>query len=361
MWRSGERPPRSTLLCYVDSAAVGGAEIGAATLMASLDPSVAVTVLGHHRPVVERVAAGRPGARVIVVPAVRGRRDVVGLAGLVRAVRRAAPDVVHANLRQPWSGQYGILAAVVAGVPVVAVVNAETPAHRPSQEWLTRRLAPKVSAWVAPSRHMADRLAVLLARPARRITVIPPGVTPPEVVERTGASPGPTLGIVGRLSPEKGVDIGIRALEALPGWRLVVVGDGDERGALEALAAARGVGDRVRFEGWSATPWALNPGFDVLAVPSRAEAFGLVIVEAMFAGVPVVASAVGGIPEVIEDGVNGILVPPDDPAALAAAVLGLGEEGRAGRITRAASARAAAFTPAVSARRFEGLYSAVGR
>ena len=85
---------------------------------------------------------------------------------------------------------------------------------------------------------------------------------------------------------------------------------------LEALARELAVAGRVTFAGWAEPPWAAAWSFDVLAVPSFTEGFGLVVVEAMLAGIPVVASAVGAIPEVVHDEVTGVLVAPGDPAAL---------------------------------------------
>src|SRR5439155_15389379 len=129
---------------------------------------------------------------------------------------------------------------------------------------------------------------------------------------------GPVRG-VGRLVPEKGFDVPIQAA-AHAGVALVLVGDGDERAALESLARARGAD--VRFTG-SLPPDELARCYEtarLVAVPSRREGFGMVAAEAAAAGRAVVASRVGGLTDIVQDGVTGRLVPPGDVAALADAL-----------------------------------------
>lgn len=127
----------------------------------------------------------------------------------------------------------------------------------------------------------------------------------------------------GRLAPEKCVDDLLRAVAAVPAAALTVVGDGARRAALQALARTLGIDDRVSWRGyvpWGAELLAILRGCAVLALPSATEGLGLVIVEAMSQGLPVVGTRVGGIPELIEDGVNGLLVDVHRPDQLAAAL-----------------------------------------
>jgi glycosyltransferase involved in cell wall biosynthesis len=153
------------------------------------------------------------------------------------------------------------------------------------------------------------------------------------------------------------------ALAALPDAALVLVGDGPERRWLEALATSPLLEGRVRFTGWHAEPRRHLTTFDVFVLPSRFEGFPLSIVEAMLARLPVVATTVGSVPEAVREGETGLLVPPDDAAALAAA-LGrlladpalrsrLGEAGRRLALER--------FTAAAMARSFERLYEEILR
>ncbi len=130
----------------------------------------------------------------------------------------------------------------------------------------------------------------------------------------------PLLLALGRLHENKALDIAIEALRRLPHAYLWIAGEGPLRGELEALAARRGVAARVRFLGWRDDTAALFAAADVCVYPSRSEPLGNVILEAWAHGVALVAAASAGPSELIEDGVNGVLVPIDDAAALAAAI-----------------------------------------
>jgi glycosyltransferase involved in cell wall biosynthesis len=166
------------------------------------------------------------------------------------------------------------------------------------------------------------------------------------------------IGSLGRLHRQKGYDVLLRALAEIAEAELVLVGDGEERVSLEALAHELGVAGRVRFAGWDADARARLAGFDIFVLPSRFEAFPLSIVEAMLAGRPVVATDVGSVREAVRHGETGLLVLPDDPAALAAALVRLLGDG-VDRARLAAAGRQLAarrFTPAVMAAAFERLY-----
>jgi glycosyltransferase involved in cell wall biosynthesis len=150
------------------------------------------------------------------------------------------------------------------------------------------------------------------------------------VADQAGAAPAaafsgrrPLLLGLGRLHEEKGFDVLLRALPALSGATLVLAGDGPERAALARLAASLGVADRVVFAGWRRDVGALLAAADALVLPSRVEPLGNVIIEAWSAGCPVAAAAVDGPCELIEDGVDGVLAPREDVAALGAAIAGL--------------------------------------
>ena len=157
-----------------------------------------------------------------------------------------------------------------------------------------------------------------------------------------GLHAGPLVGIVARLVPIKAHEVFLEAARAIadasPAARFVVVGDGERRAALEALARRLGLGDRVSFLGWRADLDRIYADLDVVVLCSRNEGSPVSLIEAMAAGRPVVATAVGGVPDLVEDGVTGRLIPPDDGAALGRAVLevladpdrarALGEAGR---------------------------------
>ena len=155
--------------------------------------------------------------------------------------------------------------------------------------------------------------------------VIYPGVEVPDDEGRgTGIAPVSTarvIGTAGRLVPIKGIVYLIRAFASLrvemPGLRLEIAGSGPERTAIENESQLHGLTDCVTFLDWQAELAPVFAGWDVFALPSLEEGFGIAALEAMAAGLPVVATAVGGVPELVEDGRTGWLVPPANPDALA--------------------------------------------
>nr|WP_259121797.1 glycosyltransferase family 4 protein [Salinibacter ruber] len=142
-----------------------------------------------------------------------------------------------------------------------------------------------------------------------------------------GKETNPTIINVGALRGVKGQDILLRAfpkiLSAHPSTQLWFAGDGETRQDLEALASRLGVSDHVTFHGWCSTEKVrdLLQAATLFVMPSRSEGFGIALVEAMAAGLPVVASNVGGVPDIVESGTSGILVPPDNAETLAEGIL----------------------------------------
>ena len=137
------------------------------------------------------------------------------------------------------------------------------------------------------------------------------------------ASDGPWLLGLGRLHADKGFDTLIRALPALRGMRLAIAGEGPERAALTALATSVGVASRVRFLGWRTDAAALLRAADLFICSSRIEPLGNMVIEAWSAGCPTVALQAAGPRELIRDGIDGIMVPPEQPDALSAAIFAL--------------------------------------
>jgi glycosyltransferase involved in cell wall biosynthesis len=157
--------------------------------------------------------------------------------------------------------------------------------------------------------------------PSRKIVVIPNGIDLPPAGQRALHTAAPVITTVANLRAGKGHDVLLAAASRILRWfpaaRFQLVGDGPLRPALEQQAAALGLGDRVDFLGHRDDVADLLRASDVFAFPSLMEAFPNAVMEAMSHGVPVVASNVGGIPELVTDRRNGLLVPPGDAAALA--------------------------------------------
>jgi glycosyltransferase involved in cell wall biosynthesis len=214
-----------------------------------------------------------------------------------------------------------------------------------------------VRRFVCPSRFLAAKIAQGGVYP-ERLRVLP------NFVETRGVAvkqhPGGPVLYAGRLSYEKGVDVLVQAVARLGSARLEVAGDGPERPALEALAAAVAPG-RVRFLGQVPKPRLLElmRAAAVVALPSRChENQPMAVLEAFASGVPVVASSLGGLPELVEPGLLGDITPPDDPAALAAPLARLLDDPRrAQAMGRAARATAEErFAPERHLGQLERLY-----
>lgn len=258
---------------------------------------------------------------------------------LLRRLPRSAPDVVHAHY---WmSGWLALEANAALDLPVVQTFHAlgvvkrrhqgeedTSPARRIPIETELARSVTRLTA------SCTDECRELMALGAARdrIDIVPCGVDvsrfKPSASQRRSSRR--RIAVVSRLVPRKGIDDVIRALPALPDVELVVIGGPDRRALsrdpeaarLMAVAEALGVRDRIEFRGsvpHAELPRALQ-AIDVVACVPHYEPFGLVPLEAMACGIPVVGSAVGGLLDTVVDGVTGLLVPPRRPDAVAAAI-----------------------------------------
>jgi glycosyltransferase involved in cell wall biosynthesis len=359
------------LLAYTDSRAVGGAELALGYLLGALAPEIEVGVLATDEHVAEAIAAHRPGTAAVTVPAPRGTRDRVALHAHVRAVRAFSPHILHANHAWPWACAYGELAALLTpGASVLAVDHLPVASSVPIARRLGRRLlARRLRAHVAVGVRSAREVEEVVGLPHGSVRAVPNGV--PVVRMRrssadgspTGAKrqPGAVIGSLGRLTEQKGYHLLVAALPRLPEARLVLVGDGPERGPLERLARELGVAERLKITGWVEDARSRLNGFDVFALPSAWEGMPLGILEAMHAGLPVLACDVGSVGEAVEDGETGYLAAAGD-------LEGIRE--RLGWLLSDASVRARmgaqgrrvaleSFTDRMMAERYEAIYSEV--
>ncbi|HYT05036.1 MAG TPA: glycosyltransferase [Gemmatimonadales bacterium] len=284
---------------------------------------------------------------------------------------RFRPDVVHTHGYRPDVLDAGIARSM--GVPTVTTVHgsSRTRGRVRLYELVQFVMFRKFDAVVAVSRPLVRSLT-RFGVPRHRIHVVPnawdgraPGWDRHAARDALGAPPDRFLiGWVGRLIPVKAADVFLRALAALRDvpWFAAVVGDGTERCCLERLAAGLGLSGRVAFHGNVDDAARLFPAFDVFVLSSRTEGTPIVLFEAMAAGVPVVATAVGGVPDVVS-GTEALLVPAEDPGELAQAIrTALLDPGAArARVTAARARLTRDFTVDRWVARYDAVYQRVVR
>jgi glycosyltransferase involved in cell wall biosynthesis len=313
--------PAIRLVAYTDAEQIGGAEISLGHVLAGLGDAYDVTVMGVDERVVARIAARAPGARTRLVAPVRRKYDLGGILGHIRVMRQLRPAIVHVSLKSPWDCAYGILAAYLARARVVLVEQSLYPETGRLRRSFARFAGRRAAAVVAVGDRSARRIEDLVGLDAGSVRTIHNGVPnrPPSPAPEPQSRP--VVGCAGRLDHEKAHEALIRALPGLDAT-VCLVGEGPERDHLERLATELGVADRLVITGWTDDPRGYLPSFTVFCLPSRSgtESFPLSVVEAMLAGLPVVATDVGSVAEAVRDGETGLLVPIDDPEALAGAL-----------------------------------------
>jgi glycosyltransferase involved in cell wall biosynthesis len=322
-------PPR--LLLAVDSLEVGGAERHVVDLALALHRKgygveVACSVAGGLSEPLE--AAGVP-VWPLTGRLVKRRVSPAYARGIRRLLRGGGFDLVHAHIFA--SAAAAAIATLGKGLPLVITEHTEASLQTWRTRWISRWAHRRARRTIAVSTPIERRLIERDGVPSDLVTLIPNAVipAPDETPDSAGTLPdgwleGPLVGVVARLQPEKGVanflQAATRVSRIFPKASFLVIGDGPLREELLSLAERLGISKRVRFLGYRTDSRALMGLMDVLVVPSLTEGSPLIVLEAMAAGIPVVASAVGGIPDQLRNGQEGILVPPDDPDALGEAL-----------------------------------------
>jgi sugar transferase (PEP-CTERM/EpsH1 system associated) len=323
------------ILHIMDSLGVGGTELGVANIVERTRDRIdhVMCCVRHDGAVADRLRRG--GTEVIVVGKAAGNDWRVPLR-LTRVCRRVAPDIVHTR---NWGSIDGIVAARLARVPVI--IHGEHGREAADPEGANRRrnrvrrlLAPLVDRVVTVSDQLRHWLIAQVGIPARKIAVLHNGVDverfrPRPDRERLRATHGYSatdvvVGTVGRLDRVKDQGALLDALALLsrehPNLRMLIVGDGPEYPALQRRVTTDGFGGRARLLGYREDVPEMLSLMDVFVLPSVGEGMCNTILEAMAVGLPVIASAVGGNPELVKDGETGILVPACNRRAFAEAI-----------------------------------------
>jgi len=338
---------------YLNSNAIGGLERHVLTLIERLRGVHHIEVFCDDVPGVESFREDL--AAIDIAPRMMrahtgSTRGVVGpmMAGLPVALaawsafKTARLDLIHFH-----AGQLGLMYAPVVAACAAGIATRILTLHNPI--FLHSGLRRSVDAWmlrrfsriVTVSGYMKRELVQKKGVSPERISVIPNGVEPGEfealltrrqALGELGLPESTTaVGLVGRLHHLKGADFLIeaipRVLAAKPDVKFVLIGAGPEEQSLRELAEKRRVSGAVRFAGYRRDARRLMPAFEVVVLPSRDEAQSISLLEAMAARKPVVAADVGGVPEVVDDGVTGLLYPAGNIGALAEALLTLLNDG----------------------------------
>lgn len=333
-------PRRLRVLQVVETLDVGGMERMVATLCRTLSReafevrvlvSKSIGAIGH-----ELLSAG---VTVECANIRSDKADYLASFRLIPFIRSFRPNVVHTHASHALL--YGGLAARLCGVK--RIVHTEHGRRFPdkahlmlAERWMSRYL----HRYVTVSEALYGQVQRFEGIARRRLEVIPNGVadvvaTDPTAVASTraklgGQRTGPVVGITARLVWEKGLEYLLRAWAVVavsrqasgnaPGT-LLIAGDGPERTRLETLATDLGISDSIRFLGTISDTASFYRILDVFVLSSVSEGLPMSLLEAMAAGLPIVATEVGGIPEALDRGTAGLLVPPADTAALAAALM----------------------------------------
>jgi glycosyltransferase involved in cell wall biosynthesis len=324
---SGSRRPR--VLLVVTLAEVGGAQTYVASLLPALIDRFDVAVAAHGLGPL-REAAIASGARYIPLEHVRRPispvRDLRGLIELVRLLRRERPDIVHASSSK--AGVLARLAARLVRVPIrVFTVHgwaflAYSGLSSRLYRWADRAVRPLTTATICVSEGEQSAGVEADTCDGERTVVIPNAVDVSAAPQAQHDRATPRIVAVGRLKAPKDFLTLVRALSVLPpgSFHARIVGEGPDRPELEQEILRLGLSRSVQLAGECSDVPELLARADVFVLSSESEGLPVSVLEAMAAGLPVVASRVGGVPEAVLDGRTGLLVRPRDPAELAAAL-----------------------------------------
>ncbi|MBI2673890.1 MAG: glycosyltransferase family 4 protein [Candidatus Zambryskibacteria bacterium] len=278
---------------------------------------------------------GAEGIRVISLD--KTQRDIsldkelVSFFHILKILKQEKPDVFHTNSSK--MGGLGSLAGRIAGAKKIIFTAHGWAFNEPRPlwqktiikffVWLTILLSHKTICVSEKTKEQIAHWPFI----KKKLVVIHNGITPFKLAERV--NPKFTVGTISELHKIKGHDILLKSWQKFIRNRdaqLVIMGDGEERQNLEKMAKNLDISDSVNFKGFVNNARLLLSNFDIFCMPSRSEAMPYTLLEAGLAGLPVIATPVGGIPEIIESGINGVLVPSEDSEALFSTLILLAED-----------------------------------
>lgn len=331
---------KTRLLWLIDSFNVGGAESLVLPFTRNYDRNryelvlCCLTSIGGN-PIERQLAA--EGVDVINLGA-KNLRDVAAFRRLLAVIRNQKIDLIHAHLT--YASTWAALASRLTRVPSVATLHVAPPS-RGGAAIRDRLMRFALNRWSSKVIMVSDALRTDYLRPGglsqSKVVVAHNGIEVERFhgdrnasrmkIEREFNIPADAevIATVSVMRPGKGIEVLLEAARRIrdqrPRAMFLLLGDGEKRAEWESLAAKLAISEFVRWAGHRSDVSEILPGCDILAHPTLADAFPTVLLEAMASGLPVVASSVGGVPEIVEPGITGALVPPGDPAALAAAVV----------------------------------------
>jgi glycosyltransferase involved in cell wall biosynthesis len=320
------------IVLALETSGPGGAENVVLRLAQALRERGDAPIIATHQPgwMTERAEAL---ALPVWIQPQRPGIDLRWVARFARELRRAQIGLLHTH--EFGMNMFGGAAALLARVPAVSTIHGRHyVSERPRRALAYRIMRHLGVPIVAVSHDLAEFLATGLSVPRDAIEVVhngiplpPDGAVPANAAQRAAARARlgvpadlPLLVAVGNLYPVKDHATLLRALVRIPPARVAIAGRGDQEEPLRRLAAQLGVSERVHLLGLRDDVDVILTAADVFVQPSLSEGLPLAVLEAMAHGVPIVASRVGGIPEAVEDGKSGFLVPPGRPDALASAL-----------------------------------------
>jgi len=317
----------ASILMVADSMAIGGAErhvIGLSAHLVRAGHDVRLLCSAGGPLLCDAVDAGIE-VRLLGEQLVKRRVSKEFTTFVGAELDRRPPTIVHAHMFASAAAAAGAMKCQPC--PLIVTEHSEALWRTPADSLAARMAYDRSAAVIAVSAAIGRRLVDCDGVGEDRVFVIPNALLETRPRVRRSATKSPVVGVVARLRPEKGIDVFLRAAAAvalvMPSARFVVVGDGPERGRLAHQAVTLGLDvGRLEFLGARTDGPELLAGFDVAAVPSLGnEGTPLVVLEALAAGVPLVASRTGGIPEQVREGLDALLVEPGDADALANALL----------------------------------------